>query len=202
MPNHTSTILELRGIAKQINAFIKAVKTDDNNMDFNGVVPMPEEIRNTSSPVKIMTQEEIDKQWEAFNALPEEKRFGRVPFALGITKEMNRTLIAKYGTNNWYDWALANWGTKWGAYDAGEWKDNSIFYQTAWSPATQFLLKASELFPSVHFKHYFADEGGGFLGWEDIFKGEVRESAELDWDSEAGIELRKKLGVYHDEDEN
>ena len=168
MPNHTSTILNLTGNAKQIAAFIKGVTVGDNNMDFNGVVPMPEELRDT---VK------------------------------GSGEKASPELVAKFGFDNWYDWACANWGTKWGAYDAGEWKDNSIFYQTAWSPASEFLLKASVLFPSVHFKHSYADEGGGFLGWEEIFKGKVVQSMEMDWECPEGVELRKELGVWYDDEE-
>lgn len=40
----------------------------------------------------------------------------------------------KYGINNWYDWSIYNWGTKWNAYysklDAGS---NTIEFDTAWS---------------------------------------------------------------------
>ena len=49
-------------------------------------------------------------------------------------------LRAKYGSNNWYDWRLANWGTKWNAYDceldASRIKQGILEYRfdTAWGP--------------------------------------------------------------------
>ena len=41
----------------------------------------------------------------------------------------------KYGKNNWYDWSIMNWGTKWNAVDTRvELKDGSLYYtfDTAW----------------------------------------------------------------------
>jgi hypothetical protein len=49
-------------------------------------------------------------------------------------------LRAEYGSNNWYDWRLANWGTKWNAYDceldASRIKQGILEYRfdTAWGP--------------------------------------------------------------------
>ena len=49
-------------------------------------------------------------------------------------------LRAKHGHDNWYDWRLANWGTKWNAYDC-ELDDSQIKqgvldyrFDTAWGP--------------------------------------------------------------------
>jgi len=49
-------------------------------------------------------------------------------------------LRARHGHDNWYDWRIANWGTKWNAYgcelDDSEIKQGMLDYRfdTAWNP--------------------------------------------------------------------
>ena len=186
MPNHTSNVLEINGDKKQLADFIAAVKTKESDFDFNGVVPMPDEIRDT------------DKGWSA-DETPAEKE---------AKEKKNKELKAKYGASDWYDWSVNNWGTKWNAYEIGEWdvqsnkKIAAITYQTAWSPATEFFLNASVKFPKLSFKHSFADEGGGFLGWQEIKNGEIIASEDLDWYSKAGIQFRdREIGYYYSDEE-
>ncbi len=41
----------------------------------------------------------------------------------------------KFGDNNWYDWSILNWGTKWNAVDASlneEDEKLEYYFQTAW----------------------------------------------------------------------
>lgn len=207
MPNHTATILNIFGPQEDIKSFIKLVdKGNDNHFDFNGIIPMPKELIGTSSPVRIQTQEEIDKIWTRFNDLPNEdweKKQG-IPFGLGITQEKHDELIKKYGYADWHSWSINVWGTKWGAYDASEWTvfDGvaTINYQTAWSPADAFFEKASIKFPTLTFKQKFADEGGGFLGYNEYQNGKLLNSVNYEWDSEEGIALRRELGVYYDDE--
>jgi len=214
MPNHTSTRLEITGDNAEIRRFIAAVnKSDEKPIDFQSLVPMPEELKSTYVPSNILTQVKIDEARSKWEALPQEERdkqeswMGKKgKYSFGITQEQYDELIAKYGAADWYDWNIKNWGTKWGAYDAGEWsimaKCAEISYQTAWSPATAFYINASKQFPTLSFTHYFADEGGGFLGHETIKNGKVIKSVEIDWDSEEGINLRETLGCYFPEDED
>jgi len=68
--------------------------------------------------------------------------------------------ILQHGSDTWYDWCCAHWGTKWGAMDsyiAG----NEFGYNTAWSAALPITYKLSELFPNVVFSHEWADEDIG-----------------------------------------
>jgi hypothetical protein len=53
-------------------------------------------------------------------------------FAEGSLGEEERE---KFGHNNWYDWSVLNWGTKWNAVDASlneEDEKLEYYFQTAW----------------------------------------------------------------------
>jgi hypothetical protein len=57
-----------------------------------------------------------------------------------MTKKRSDHLIKLYGHNNWYEWAIDNWGTKWGCYDNEYDKVDMYTYTTAWSPLDMELL--------------------------------------------------------------
>lgn len=43
--------------------------------------------------------------------------------------------MKKFGENNWYDWSVANWGTKWNAYEQSLWLTADVCtatFCTAW----------------------------------------------------------------------
>lgn len=73
----------------------------------------------------------------------------------------------KYGKNNWYDWSIENWGTKWNAYDFEEFYDPfdlgelGVIFNTAWSMPEPIIQKLSEQYPECIFKLYWADEDLG-----------------------------------------
>jgi hypothetical protein len=216
MPNHTANNFTVTGPKDDVLRFVAQIKGTDSEIDFNKVLPIPDELRGTSSPSRIMTQEEIDKIWADWR---EKKNKGEVgsfemerPMGLGITQAKYDEFILKYGYADWYDWSIFNWGTKWNAYDVTEWSINeghwngenssaTIYYETAWSPATALWLNVSKDYPTLDFYHEFADEGGSFLGSETIREGRIISSEELDWDSDDGIELREGLGRYWPEDD-
>lgn len=69
-----------------------------------------------------------------------------------------------YGENNWYDWRIGNWGTKWNSYGYTEnttFQDGKIKFLTAWSAPHPILQKLSEMFPGVKMEHEWADEDIG-----------------------------------------
>jgi hypothetical protein len=212
MPNHTANNFTITGPIADIKRFIDIAKDGDTELSFNKLVPMPDELRGISSPVRIMTQAEIDEVWATWNkqkadgTLSEYQKGG--PFGLGITQETSDRLIEKYGTNDWYEWAVKNWGTKWDCYDVTSWDitengDNSsatIYYQTAWSPVTNAWETISKNYPSLEFFHEFADEGGGFVGNQLIQNGDIVEDNDYEWDSDEGIVIREAVGMWVEED--
>lgn len=69
-----------------------------------------------------------------------------------------------YGANNWYDWNIANWGTKWNAYYS--WLDkasDTIYFDTAWSSPISVLDALAKLCyeHKVSFSGKWADEDRG-----------------------------------------
>jgi len=215
MPNHTANNFTVTGPKDDVLRFVAQIKGTDSDIDFNKILPMPEELRGISFPTRIMALEEIAQQWIEWNDRRGQGKLGTFeqngPMGLGITQAKHDELILKYGYDNWYDWCVFNWGTKWNAYDVTEWSvneghwngDNSsatIYYETAWSPATALWLNVSKDYPTLDFYHEFADEGGGFLGSETIRDGRIISEEEFEWDSDDGIELREGLGQYWPED--
>lgn len=208
MPNNTATILEITGPEEDIQRFIiqAASKTDSNHkLDFNNFVPMPKELENTNAPVRIATQEEIDKEFAEWKA---KKDAGDPCFSwldLPITQETYDRLVKTYGCSDWYEWAKKYWGTKWNSYSNGDWnicgEKAALYYETAWSPANAFYINMSVQFPTLTFKQTYADEGGWYVGYNVIQNGKVIETLDAEWDSPTGIELQKELGVYYDENE-
>ena len=101
----------------------------DIEFDFNKVLPLPKELENHTK--EIVTQEEYDK-WEPH---PEHTWIGRP-----ITQKMSDEFKEKFGTDNWYNWCINNWGTKWNANDVyinmNEPDGIEITFDTAWGPAS------------------------------------------------------------------
>ena len=91
--------------------------------------------------------------------------------------------MKKYGSNNWYDWNIANWGTKWNSYGYDDAEENNlageniITFNTAWSAPHPVVEKLSKMFPDVNIVHKWADEDlGNNCGEYEYFDGErIRE---------------------------
>ena len=215
MPNHTANNFTVTGPVADVKRFLQQAAGSDTELSFDSLIPLPTVLKAVSSPVRIQPQEEINATWDEWYKRKDEGKLekweleqGR-PMGLGITQDTYNTLMKEYGVSNWYDWSVLNWGTKWDCYDVREWNiavadeemTATIYYETAWSPATQVWLTVSQQYPTLTFFHEYADEGGGFLGDETIHNGTVIEENEYDWDSDDGITLREGLGRYWPEDE-
>ena len=97
-----------------------------------------------------------------------------------------------FAGNNWYDWNVRNWGTKWDVAigDKDEYPDTEmtcddtkfISYQfnTAWSPPLAGIEKLIEQYPSLNFTLSYEEETGwgGEISWEE---GVLTENTEYGW---------------------
>jgi hypothetical protein len=109
MPNWTSNNVLFVGKESQLKKLQTMLKSDDNEFDFNNVIPIPNELTDTVSG-----SENAKPDWQ---------------------KKQSQDLMNKYGADNWYDWSIMNWGTKWNAIDTEvEQRDGTLIYRfnTAW----------------------------------------------------------------------
>lgn len=115
-------------------------------------------------------------------ALSLEKLFP-LPKALKDTKspveKPNKKLIKKFGADNWYDWQIKNWGTKWDI-DAELLEDEECgqlrySFSSAWAPPIEALKNASKLYPELVFILSYDEPGMGFMGITRINNGETED---------------------------
>lgn len=89
--------------------------------------------------------------------------------------------IKKYGSSDWYDWNVNNWGTKWDVDNPG----HEVFgetvtasFDTAWSPPIEFYEHLKELGYTVRATYFEYDFAGV---WTDE---DGDESVEYDFSDE------------------
>lgn len=82
---------------------------------------------------------------------------------LGYTMIQNET---KYGFCDWYDWRIANWGTKWEPNNFSASRDSesaiSMFFKTAWHAPEPIYRVLSTKYPQFNFVIEYADEDLGY----------------------------------------
>jgi len=148
MPNWIQNTLTIEGPNKDLCECIDLVKGDESPFDFNKIIPMPEEIRHTVSPdssalfykdkmYRYSDDDDVIKEFEVNNN----------------TEEKIEKLINKYGSSNWYEWSISNWGCKWNADEVQilQQNESSIIYSflTPWSPPIRIIKELIETFQNL-----------------------------------------------------
>lgn len=148
MPNHCSNNLTITGDKPELTRLWNAIQLGGGEIKLTSLFPLPEELENTTHSFghRNETEEDRDKRIVKWNEL-----------------------ISRYGHKDWYEWALANWGTKWGDYDhyRANLNDDSIElgYMTAWGPfEEQFWHHVSKQFPTLTFLVSYDEPGMVFCG--------------------------------------
>lgn len=187
MPNHTGNRMTVSGSRGELARFISAIttKNEDGTIGYRiaSLVPMPKELEGTQSPTpsspephpnwaNLLATGEITQEWHDELVASQVRKY-----------EAGQKAKAETGFYNWYDWANAVWGTKWGDYDTDLLSDFTaggeevtFHYQTAWSPfSVEFLAKVSELFPTLTFEVEYEGEGTEYLGRMIAFGGNAQD---------------------------
>jgi hypothetical protein len=107
--------------------------------------------------------------------IPTPEELTKVQSPFNGTKEESDALIAKYGHNNWYDWNIANWGTKWDVEPNLQTNDGEIglVFESAWSPPQRAIALLAEKFDDLSFYHAYLEEGMGFVGYDEYEGGKI-----------------------------
>ena len=100
-----------------------------------------------------------------------------------------------YGKNNWYDWSIENWGTKWNSEDVLI-DGDEIQFLTAWSPCDPVIAALAMMFPAMRFVYTFEESGMGFCGeriYENgklifLYDGDYKENPLYEEDDECANE--------------
>lgn len=192
MPNHVTTVCTVHGDNNEVARFAAKMLRDDDGescFDFNQILPMPEAAKETEEGSvgnlgqklvmvaerlphnERLTPSDIDyirKRTGLYDQPIEDvaKVFlQKNPEYDARGRLRNRCRILT-GFSSWYDWALANWGTKWNSYSLTmrEKSPLSFEFNTAWSfPSPVFEALAHE-FPHLRFECICFDEGWNFAG--------------------------------------
>ena len=75
-------------------------------------------------------------------------------------------------SENWYNWRIANWGTKWDlgdetSYDVSNEENEKVciyIFCTAWGPPINWLTTVSSIYSDIKFKLDYCEPGMNFAG--------------------------------------
>jgi len=157
MPNWTSNIIRVEGAEADLRAFLEAVKWQDEIFDFNRIIPMPELLKHTGSGHQTIDGQEVS-EWYVIGVAPVWLAKDRL-----FTPEEEATL-KEIGHRCWYDWSIANWGTKWNACRAELAEDCAsegyieIRFDTAWAVPMPVFEKMFEMFPKLSFVWFLSQK--------------------------------------------
>jgi hypothetical protein len=158
MPNHTSNFVEVEtntGCSKEqlaLHSLRTMLSIHSGTFDFEGMIPMPKDLAKSFD---VADPFDHDDEWE--------NDMGHLVPSDELTR---KRWIKEYGFDNWYDWRLANWDTKWNAYDVDididDMNQLHVNFLTAWSCPTKIYLKLKE----------YCNEHNLSLDWGVEFEGE------------------------------
>ena len=115
-------------------------------------------------------------------------------FTFQITRPIPENMISPAqelgGFPDWYNWCIANWGTKWDAYYESHQitnKEIRISFCSAWAPPIQWLRYVCKKYPKLYYELSYYEFGEMFGGLSVGESGVLKnENWELEIDSKDG----------------
>ncbi len=134
-------------------------------IDFGKIIPMPESLNISSDRWVMPLENQFSANTKMKAHIDELKRYceknpNRKEQIINNFNSGIKNYI-EYGHATWYNWAVANWGTKWNAYQQEKPENNVIMFETAWAGVPDLIDKLSVRFPEVSFTYKWSDEDTG-----------------------------------------
>lgn len=155
MPNWCENRITIDGEPDEIAKVKKAIRNKKGVVSFEGITPMPEILRRLCRGFRTIDGVEY-RIWiddgDGDRALTEAEQ-----------AEVDAT-----GYPDWYEWANANWGTKWDLKLDHIHEDDDhieIRFDTAWGPPEPWIRKLREKFPEVRVTAFFDEPGVQAAGY-------------------------------------
>jgi len=164
MPNHCDNDLVINGAnVPEVLGMIKSVDDDKCVLDFNRIIPYPEEfkvldVRENNFKVELQA---IDRNTpDSLSKLID--LWTRYDVPLG-------TFWIKDGFSlGGLHWCKKNWGTKWNSYEGRvlyqSQTEASLNFLTAWSPPIPVIARLASIFPDYRFDFNYYEQGAAFCG--------------------------------------
>ena len=164
MPNWCWNSLEVTGDEIQLREFVEK-STDkilrdtqeDQGFTFSGTLPMPKELEGIHTGAYTDENGESHRRWREIGGK-----------SIPVSDKEMENLKEKYGANNWWDWSINNWGTKWDACESHICSNDINFFcvsfNTAWGPPIDWISNIMQDFPDLCFQLEYEEAGLCFGG--------------------------------------
>jgi hypothetical protein len=183
MPNWVENKITIEADANvldEIQNQVRTTYTDENGNEqerhliATTLIPMPEEIRNLDgTETNIRRFKDLDgnivkvDQIKAmtFYNMNDEELLGEGFTMETLTEDELKELDEKYGAHDWYNWNIANYGTKWGDVETRminrDKESLEYTFDTAWAPAYPLIEKISKKYTVKKIEYrFFSMENG------------------------------------------
>ena len=183
MPNWCQNEVSIYGDNEHIKKLKAEVFTVDKvtkqpYLDFNKVIPMPKELEDSVSPSKVVSDEiirmrdlvkanpSIQSIWVGGRQIKDDEWSEKY-----ITERQSEIMKKTYGADNWFDWRVTNWGTKWDiggdSIDFYDEDDDRIelHFDTAWSPPDQIYEALRDKYEDIEISWFYREDGEQFAGY-------------------------------------
>lgn len=160
MPNWSTNHTGFIGPKAALDDIARAI-TPDGEFDFNQINPTPTILSELAAPIRTVPDTEfaakhnLDAAPTTIDELHAFITAQQLPHGLqDVPETALRAIIDTYGHDDWYNWRVSNWGTKWTGDVANteRFHDNLLIvtYDTAWAPPTGIFTTLRANYDGLH----------------------------------------------------
>lgn len=176
MPNWVTNRLKVK--SSIIEKYISKDNNNEEYLDFNKIIPMSNDLKveaGNKGTIGLMILYYISNNYQETMKINYEINKSDYKDSIELGKKYLDN-YEKYGYTDWYNWACANWGTKWNATNFYKLDESLYEFTTAWSSPLPIFKRISEIYPQEIIEVDFADETiGSNCGTIKFQKGDVIE---------------------------